>query len=473
LYLSRIINPQQRTVHDRITTVWVTARGPLDYIIDSIRIRDYAWGGLGGNPVVTITPDAEYRFTYAEGSDRVHALNPALAVGPSTRHRAWFTLGTAMEKGFYYMGELFIWVQYQASDGATGTLFLDEAPVDGCRLAKLVGADVEFPIVYRGEADFGQLVITPEGLQRGFEPQHPPEYRYVPALVWEYSLPLLGPNRDHLLRIRAECRQALQQRSALNQALARDTKREELKNWLAEGSLVAADLLGGMADEESTAILLREFRNSGAVSALVGLCVRHVGTGDELLARVAGENESLFSEPAYSNEKLAKIIYALRLRPAGAWVDVLLRYQKQRPETVLNILAEMEPELSPEDRSLILASPGGPFGDGLFVRGTMNNWNALTSDRLSYQGDGTYKVTLALERGSYEFKIGSSNWWDGNFGGRQEGLRITVGEQLELCMGSQSQNLHLDLDAAASAAEYTFTVDARNFAKPLLQITPH
>src|ERR1700741_2901672 len=97
LYLSRIINPQERTVHDLITTVWVTARGPLDYVIDSIRIRDYPTMGLGGNPVVTITPDAEYRFTYAEGSDRVHALNPALAIGPATRNRASFTLGTAME----------------------------------------------------------------------------------------------------------------------------------------------------------------------------------------------------------------------------------------------------------------------------------------------------------------------------------------------------------------------------------------
>src|SRR5689334_18683244 len=34
LYLSRIINPQQRTFHDVITTLWITARGPLDYVIE-------------------------------------------------------------------------------------------------------------------------------------------------------------------------------------------------------------------------------------------------------------------------------------------------------------------------------------------------------------------------------------------------------------------------------------------------------
>ena len=39
----------------------------------SVRITDYPEMGLGGNPVVTITPDAEYLFTYAEGSDNVHA----------------------------------------------------------------------------------------------------------------------------------------------------------------------------------------------------------------------------------------------------------------------------------------------------------------------------------------------------------------------------------------------------------------
>lgn len=462
LYLSRIINPQQRTVHDLITTVWVTARGPLDYVIDSIRIRDYAWGGLGANPVVTITPDAEYRFTYAEGSDLVHALNPALAIGPATRHRAWFTLGTAMEKGFYYVGKLFIWVQYQASDGMTGTLFLEESPPDGCQLAKLIEAEVEFPIMYRG-TNFGPLVITPEGLQRGFEPQHPPEYRYVPVVL--PGLSLLGPDRDRLLRARAACDQALRVRGTLNQALTTDKRREELKSWLAQGSLVAADLLGGMADEESTAILLREFRNGNAPVALAGLCVRHAAARDELLARIVGENESVFSY-----EHLAKTISALTLRPAGAWVDVLLRYQKQSAESVLNRLAEMQPDLTPEDAARILASPGGPLGGELFVHRTMNNWTAQTSARLVYQGDGFYRATLWLEPGSYEFRIGSTNWWQGSLGGQQVGLTMTVGEQLELSQGRLSHNLHLDL-STAPPAEYTFTVDARNFAIPIVQIT--
>ena len=458
LYLSRIINPQERTIHDLITTVWVTARGPLDYVIDSIRIRDYAWGGLGGNPVVSITPDAEYRFTYAEGSDHVHALNPALAIGPSTRHRASFTLGTAMEKGFYYFGELFIWVHYHTSDGTTGTLFLENTPADGWELAKLAGADVEFPILYEGRTGFGQLVITPEGLQVGFESQRPPQCRYVPVSVNKHSL--FNPDREYLLRTRAKCLQTLQQRGPLNRALKHDTKREELKNWLMQGSLVAADLLGGMADEESTAILLEEFRKSHSDLALTGLCVRHIATGDELLARVAAES--------IPDDKLATIISAMMLRPADALIDVLLRYQKHSAETVPKILKQMEPELTQEDRSRILATP--PLGCELFVRGTMNNWTTPANARLVYQGDGNYKATLSLDQDSYKFKIGGTEWGEGNFGGRQGGLRIKAGEQVELLRGGFSNDLYLDLPGAA-AADYTFTVDACSSAMPLLRIT--
>lgn len=464
LYLSRLINPQQRTVHDLISTIWVTARGPLDYVLDSIRIYDYAWGPLGPNPVVTIAPDAEYRFTYAEGSDTVHALNPALAIGPATRNRASFTLGTAMEAGFYYVGELFIWVQYQTSDGSTGTLFLQDPPAEGRRLAKLIATEVEFPILYREQTNFGQLVITPEGLQRGLEPQHPPACRYIPVSL--PGLPGAGPDRNRLLRARESCRQALRQREALNQVLTSGARREELADWLAQGSLVAADLLGGLADVESTAILLQEFHKTRADAALTGLCVRHVAVGDELLARVAGENKSIFA----AEGKLGEILSALTLRPAGDWVDVLCCYQQHSMETVQNILAELEPELNPQDRTRMLAAPGGPLKGELFVRGTMNNWAALTEAKLVYQGDGLYSATLWLEPGSYEFKIGTADWWKGNFGGRHPGLRITAGEQIELFQDHLSHNLHLDMTRAAPG-RYTFAVEAQNFARLALRIT--
>jgi len=96
----------------------------------------------------------------------------------------------------------------------------------------------------------------------------------------------------------------------------------------------------------------------------------------------------------------------------------------------------------------------------------MNDWATPTTARLVYEGNGIYKATLSLDRDSYEFKIGSMDWKEGNFGGHQDGLRITVDAQVELFRDRLSHNFYLDL-ASASAAEYTFTVDASNLAMPV------
>ena len=134
-----------------------------------------------------------------------------------------------------------------------------------------------------------------------------------------------------------------------------------------------------------------------------------------------------------------------------------------------SILEELEPELTFEEKSRLLAAPNGPLGCELFVRGTMNNWTTPVSAKLVYQGNGNYQVTLALGPGSYEFKIGSTDWRHGNFGGPNYVLRVTTDEQVEIFSNPLSHNLHLDLGAASG--EYTFTVDARSFGKPLLLIT--
>jgi hypothetical protein len=95
LFLSRIINPQKRGRADVISTVWLAAKGPAQYIVDSVRIKDVVAGPAGPMGVVAEPPDAEYRFTFAEYSDEVHALNPALSIGPETRDRASFTIGVS------------------------------------------------------------------------------------------------------------------------------------------------------------------------------------------------------------------------------------------------------------------------------------------------------------------------------------------------------------------------------------------
>jgi hypothetical protein len=127
VFLSRLINPINRESGDNVTTVWMASRGPLQYWIDSVRIRDYPQFGLGGNPVVTVPLDAEYRFTFEEGNDVVHPLSPALSIGPETRHRVAFSIAATMDR-FYNFGVVLLWVQCHASDGRTGAVALVETP---------------------------------------------------------------------------------------------------------------------------------------------------------------------------------------------------------------------------------------------------------------------------------------------------------------------------------------------------------
>ena len=57
------------------------------------------------------------------------------------------------------------------------------------------GEDVEFPIMGTNEKDLKRLVITPEGMQRGFESENPPECRDIPFPC----MPLLWSSVDDLL----------------------------------------------------------------------------------------------------------------------------------------------------------------------------------------------------------------------------------------------------------------------------------
>lgn len=467
LFLSRLINPQTRAGNNSITTVWVSARGPLDYVLDSIRILDYPRLPLGGNPVVSIPPDAEYRFTYAEGSDRVHALNPALAVGPSTRNWALFTVGTAMEKGFYYLGDLFIWVHYHASDGRTGTLLLSALSDDMRKLSKLIAADVAFPMTHKETANFGMVVITPEGLQKGFEPEHSLRYCFIPISFPNYSGLHLG--RSGILIKRTECRDALEKRSGLNDALKDDRRREELAKWLTQGSLMAADLLGSAADENSTATLLQAFSHAQPDAALFGLCVRHLVTGDGLLAKLVLENKITF----HDDKQIFNVIYVLMLRPAGDWLDVLWRFKKINMSDAgytRSILEVLEPDMTSDEKSWILNSAEGPLICEIFVRGSMNNWTKSKDTKLAYNGDGLYKTTLRLKPGRYEFKIADATWNIGNLGGKQAGLKVIVEDQIELFHNSLSHNLEIQIEEDAPAG-YTFTVDARSLTNLKLTIS--
>lgn len=105
------------------------------------------------------------------------------------------------------------------------------------------------------------------------------------------------------------------------------------------------------------------------------------------------------------------------------------------------------------------------YGDTpVYIRGTMNEWG--TANPLSYQGEGLYTTSIALEAGTeYFFKFASSDWSTVNFGGGDAGSLVTLGEPLVLASGGS------DLSFTAENSEtYIFAVDASDASAPSITI---
>ncbi len=149
LYLSRIINPQRTGQSDVVSTIWIAARGPFQYFLNSIKVKHIIHGIAGPVAGVAIPIDAEYKFSYHDGSDYEQALIPALSVGPQTRRYTSFNLTTAVDIPLYTIGSLYIWLKYHTDNGQFGTLILSDPLVEGCKLAKLLGKDIR--ITYKEE----------------------------------------------------------------------------------------------------------------------------------------------------------------------------------------------------------------------------------------------------------------------------------------------------------------------------------
>lgn len=348
IFLSRLINPIKRESGDNVTTVWMTSRGPLQYWIDSVRIRDYPKFGLGGNAIVTVPLDAEYRFTFKEGSDVVHALNPALSIGPETRQRVAFSIAATMER-FYEVGVVLVWVQYHASDGRAGAVALVETPPSARRLAQVANADVRYGL--SRVHDLPQIVITPEGLQRGIEQGHVPPYCYLPVRFGEWSS--WGWDRDRLLHLRGDWQGALRQRTALSARLTEPRARQHLAEWLdAEPDDVAADLSGGVGDQTATTQLLGLIADPAHENiGFQGLAVRHLAIGDDRLCELLLERERWLTAEASSKglRQFTSLAVVLAARPSRRWVDVLGLLYRHSPETGAAFLSATRDDLSAED----------------------------------------------------------------------------------------------------------------------------
>jgi len=92
----------------------------------------------------------------------------------------------------------------------------------------------------------------------------------------------------------------------------------------------------------------------------------------------------------------------------------------------------------------------------VFIRGDMNSWGEV--DTLTYQGNASYSVDVALEAKSYAFKVASSDWSTVNLGANVTDNNVAVGQTYQLLQGS-NDNLNLTVSEAGT---YTFTVTGPN-----------
>lgn len=106
-----------------------------------------------------------------------------------------------------------------------------------------------------------------------------------------------------------------------------------------------------------------------------------------------------------------------------------------------------------------------PFGSTeVFVRGGMNDWSE--SDKLTYIGDGEYRIAITLAAGDYEFKVASADWSSVDFGGLSA-EEAQVEEGVDEPLTRSGANLHF---TAATDATYVFSFNAADKEAPILKV---
>ncbi|MBE8168780.1 MAG: DUF3372 domain-containing protein [Shewanella sp.] len=107
-----------------------------------------------------------------------------------------------------------------------------------------------------------------------------------------------------------------------------------------------------------------------------------------------------------------------------------------------------------------------PFGStAAYIRGDMNGWNP--TDEMTYVGDGVYQVAIALEAGTYGFKIADSEWSTINFGALTE-ADAQVDRDVNEALLSGGANLSFVAEAETT---YLFSFNAANSENPVLTIS--
>ena len=486
LFVSRIINAVNGFGKDEVMTIWIACRGDLQYVLDSARIYYGRIDGAGPIADVTMPPDARYRFTFHDFSDTELALDPALSIGPQTRNIASFTVSIAPEKPIYYIGKLWVWIRYHASDGRRGSVMLRDPFEAGMLLAKLLGQEVmvTFPAAGPAAGMIAGMVVTADGLQRGLEEGHEPPLQVgffkEPFARWyRFELPRASAadgqiSSEQLRELRAtrlRCQDLIRRRHALHNELAIGDRLEELAAQLDQGEEWAADILGGMATDPATAFIdARLARDPNDQAAFHGLCIRHLAWRDGRLAAFVIDNcENLDSYPQL--EEAAAVIV---LAPVGDLITMFGRLVARGSVDSRSILTMMRDQLAADYWERLVDSLGGPLGE-LYVRGTLHDWaNPPPAEaKLEYVGEHRYRKSLLLPPEVIYYQItgtGLHTWV-----GKEPGAVVLLGEEFTLDYDKHTlgdnyapHNFKIDLSAESAPALYLFEVDATDTAHPTL-----
>ncbi|MGZ9899017.1 pullulanase-type alpha-1,6-glucosidase [Shewanella gaetbuli] len=106
-----------------------------------------------------------------------------------------------------------------------------------------------------------------------------------------------------------------------------------------------------------------------------------------------------------------------------------------------------------------------PYGSTtVFVRGGMNGWGEV--DAFTYVGAGEYRIAIALDAQTYEFKVASADWSTVDFGALS-GDVADVDESVAEALARSGANMKF---TPSMAGTYVFSLDASDKDNPVLTV---
>lgn len=97
----------------------------------------------------------------------------------------------------------------------------------------------------------------------------------------------------------------------------------------------------------------------------------------------------------------------------------------------------------------------------VYLRGSMNGWDASTPAAFIY--DGEYRLTVTLEAGDYEFKFASEDWSVINVGAANADI-----SQSDIALGANGDNITLTITEAGT---YQFSINASDLSQPVIRVS--